>query len=195
MKQKRLFLSINLPEKVKNDIFSITSNWPSDIYKIVKKENLHLTIFFFGYFPENKINLIREIIKEISKITSYFYIETIKIESFPLSSKKTKIIFLEIKENLKIKSINNYLKDKRKFIKNENFVLKNKKDFIPHITLGQVNYHKINELESDEILDIGDSFNLKIKINSLELMESELTNKGPKYSLIESFPLLQNNTL
>ncbi len=188
MIQKRIFLSINLPNKIRQDIFSVISDWPKEKYKIVKKENLHFTVFYFGYFPENKISLVNESFKEILEKIKPFYVEMEKINSFPLNSPIKKIIYIEIKENENINLIRRELNEKRKIFKKENFILEKKENFIPHITLAQIkNFKKQTKL--NKLINLKEFYKIKIKINNIHLMESEIINREPKYKIINTFTI------
>ncbi len=61
----RLFIAINIPDKVKNEIDAVIHGVSlEEGGRLISPENWHLTISFLGHQPEEKINLIVEAIKE-----------------------------------------------------------------------------------------------------------------------------------
>jgi 2'-5' RNA ligase len=52
----RLFFAVNIPEETKNRIFAeLVETIPQKSFGKTRRENLHITIAFLGYFPKEKI--------------------------------------------------------------------------------------------------------------------------------------------
>jgi len=62
------------------------------------------------------------------------------------------------------------------------------KEFSPHLTLGRIRQWQFKKIEKEEIPCLGE-INLKFRVNSLEVMESELKRNGSIYTILKSFPL------
>ena len=72
---KRIFIAVNLPEEIKESLNGLIEKLPKDKVKAVKKENLHITMKFLGYMPEEtlpelykKLNALRKFQKFRIKI-------------------------------------------------------------------------------------------------------------------------------
>jgi len=56
------------------------------------------------------------------------------------------------------------------------------------MTLGRIRQWQFKRIEKEEIPSLGE-INLKFRVNSIEVMESELKRSGPDYTILKSFPL------
>lgn len=186
-KSKRLFVAINLKDKIKNELFSVSNNYPEIPARWIKKENLHITLFFLGFFPEERIKNLKNAIKKACDNIKKFEIEIEEISYFPKKPKTPKMIWAKINHSKNLLVLRDSIKKEVKKNKNENFSLKEKNDFKPHINLAKINQWKFNQLNLDEIPIIEKKFELKIDVNSIELMESHLKKDGAKYFTIEKF--------
>lgn len=61
----RTFIAIEIPEKIKREIEKIQNQLPEFDGKLTKRENLHLTLKFLGEVDEEKIEKVKEKLKEI----------------------------------------------------------------------------------------------------------------------------------
>ena len=65
----RLFFAVNFSEELKEKIFNeLVSEIPKEGFGKVSRENLHITLAFLGYFPEEKIP---ELQKKASALESF----------------------------------------------------------------------------------------------------------------------------
>ncbi len=51
----RVFIAINLPEDIKNELISFQKKWPNLPCRWTKKENLHITLLFLGHLNEEEL--------------------------------------------------------------------------------------------------------------------------------------------
>jgi len=98
---KRIFFSLNLPENVKEEIYKkYGKEIESDGLKKVKKDNLHITLLFLGYFPEEKIKELEEKLQKVKMEKFSVFIKGIKCFN-------SRVMFLELKKGEeKIKELN-----------------------------------------------------------------------------------------
>jgi 2'-5' RNA ligase len=61
--------------------------------------------------------------------------------------------------------------------------------FTPHITLGRIVQWQFNKIEPEERPDISKDISLSFKVDSIDIMESELKKGGARYTVLESIPL------
>ncbi len=174
----RVFISIDIPEKVKEEIKKIQDNLPEFLGKKTEVGKLHLTLKFLGEISEEEI-------KEIKKRLETINFEKFKAEinSMGVFSKEfLKIIWLDIKNCDELqREIDNILSDL--FLKEKRFMshltiarvknVENKKDFL----------EKLNQIKIPKINFIVENFKLK---------KSLLTNQGPDYQDIEIYSANKN---
>lgn len=169
---KRVFIAVNFPEKVKEQIEKkLLSKIPEKGMKPVKKENLHITIAFLGYLNEQAIdNTIKAL--EFAKKTKKFPVELTDIGHF-----KKRIIWLGASKGSK-----ELIKINKKTI--QALEIQDKR-FHPHATLARnksLKSKKVSELLQK--LD-GKKFKEEFTAKSLDVMESVLKKKGPIYSVLK----------
>ncbi len=171
----RAFISIDLPNEVKNQIVKIQSQLPEFYGKKTETENLHLTLKFLGEIDEDKSEKIKEKLGEIKFNKFQTEIDSIGI----FSPKFVKIIWLHLSncEDLQ-KRIDDGLKD----------LFPQEKRFMSHLTIARVKsiknrndfLKKINEIKIEPI---------KFSVDNFRLKKSTLTEKGPKYDTLEEYKL------
>jgi 2'-5' RNA ligase len=175
----RVFLAIDFPESVKSRIFhkfEILSRKNLFRGKPVEKDNLHLTLKFFGNVSEKKLDKIKQQMKKI------------KFEK--LNCEVGKIGFFDNENNIKVIWFE-FLNEKLKFLNDvvEKEFGRDKKPFSSHITVARVK-QVTNKQELLKELKGLNFKNLKFEINEMVLMKSILTSRGSKYKILERCPFI-----
>jgi len=187
-----VFIAINLDKEIKNYLSNIqeellNNNRAQLKMKTVERGNLHISIKFLGDLNRLEIEKISLVLQLLSSKYQPFRINLSKrIGIFP-STKKPRVIWIGIeKGNSEVEKIYH---DIERELQEESFYHNDKK-FTTHITLGRVKYIKYpnNLIEFMQKINFKD---ISKMVNSLELMESNLTTKGPIYGVISKFPFLQ----
>jgi 2'-5' RNA ligase len=151
-----------------------------NILKIVKKEQLHITLFFFPKIDEEKLKNLYNVINNI-KIKP-FKIKIEWINSF--DPNYPKVIFLDLMDQSgSILNLYNLLKDTA--IKNGAII--EHRDFNPHLTVARVKrYATLNDYKK-----LSEIINRHIKVdfewfvcNEVKVFKSELTQNGPIYTTL-----------
>ena len=65
--KKRLFIAINLPENMKNDLERKIEEIRSELdpsIRFIGRHNWHITLIFLGYQSDNDVNLINQALSE-----------------------------------------------------------------------------------------------------------------------------------
>ncbi len=178
----RVFISINIPENIRKEIVKIQNSLPEFIGKKTESENLHLTLKFLGDVDEDKIEEIKDNLRRIK--IGKFETNIDEIGFFDNSESrfhsKRLIIWLHLKNCEKLqKEVDEVL---------HGFFEKEKR-FMSHLTIARIK--KINNKKKF----LEDLFNIKIKkenflVDKFYLMKSELTKKGPMYSVLNEFSLI-----
>ncbi len=182
---KRLFFSIGLPDQTKDEICFWQKEFRESLERGVKwvdKDNLHITLLFLGMIKKEKID---DLIKKAENVKiSPFTVTMNKISYFPENKKRAKMICVE--------GISPEATELQKKIKNAvspGFSTVDDKSFYLHITLGRIKKWSFREMPIIEIPEINESVDIEFNVDSFNLQESRLTNKGAIYTKIKSFKL------
>ncbi|HLD59764.1 MAG TPA: RNA 2',3'-cyclic phosphodiesterase [Candidatus Bilamarchaeaceae archaeon] len=167
----RCFIAINLPSEIKDKILSISKSIHTDVVRLVKPENLHITLKFLGEVSEDQVEEIKTKLSSISFSPFILPIEGIGV--FP-NENYVKVVWIGCKSD-ELEKLSDEM---------EKLLGKSDRQFTSHLTIARVT-KKINMtyfLEKNKNLKVGD-----IQINSFELMKSELTPSGPIYTKLAIF--------
>jgi 2'-5' RNA ligase len=183
---KRLFAAIKInPDENFLHLFEELKNaLKHEKIKWVEPYNLHLTLRFFGETEEENIPSIIAALQTGASKHNPFNSQIEEIGIFG-SSYNPKVIWAGIAapkpfSDLKI-SLYNELEKIGYFEDRQNFV--------PHLTLGRINYLKDKDLFQDIISGFKDEYFQEISIKGFYLFESKLTKTGPIYTIVEKIKL------
>lgn len=179
----RLFIAIRPPEEIIQEIINYQrKNLNHSAFRLIEKENIHLTLIFLGYINEELISKIIEVCERISRQYQPFSVNFSLFDYGP-NQKFPRLIWLEgkaekelllLKENLE----NELLKNKISFKKED-------RDFKAHITIARIKKDFKGTLPSRKI--INQKTNLSFEANSFLLMKSKLTPRGAQYHQLKHF--------
>ncbi|HUW44096.1 MAG TPA: RNA 2',3'-cyclic phosphodiesterase [Bacillota bacterium] len=171
----RTFISINLPEEVREEIKKIQDKLPRFQGKLTELDNLHLTLKFLGEVDSQRLKEIKKKLKGIK----FEKFET-EIDSLGVFSEKfIRIVWLHMKNCDRLqKEVDEKLEG----------MFEKETRFMSHLTIARVKFVKdkkkfLEELKSMKVPKIS------FKVIEFCLMKSELTKKGPKYSVLEVYKL------
>ncbi len=172
----RCFISINIPENVKKEIKKIQDKLPNFVGKKTELENLHLTLKFLGELDEDKVEEVKDKLREIR----YNFFEA-EIDSIGVFSEKfIKIVWLHLSE------CNNLQEIVDEKLKN---LFKPENRFMSHLTIARVKNIKNKEKFLEKLNEVKIP-KIKFEVNEFCLMKSELDKKGPKYFVVEKYNLI-----
>lgn len=178
----RVFIAINPPEDIKKKLAGYQDKWPELPARWTKKDNLHITLEFLGYMQDEEILEALKTAKEIASKHNSFNVKLTKICYGPPNKIPYSRATLETGRPAEggnrpprmIWTVGEKIKEL---------------DIVPHITLGRIKTWQWKQIEPEERPDIEEDINLNFEVNSIEVMESVLGRGGPKYTVLESFPL------
>ncbi len=188
--KKRVFISIGLPESVKNKL----SNYQDEIsrsftnfndfcpVKWTKKHNLHVTLFFIGYIGLDELVPLFETIEKIASQHVPFRIN-LKSISYGPKEKSPKMVWVNGEKSAELGSLQ---ADLEKELLN---VRQPDNAFSPHITLGRIVQWQFNRIEIEERPDIFKDISISLPVESIDIMESELGRGGAEYAVLKSISL------
>ena len=186
--RKRIFIAINLPEKIKKTLADYQEKWQDLPVRWVSKESLHLTLAFLGEIEDQKLMELCRGLKEAALKNSPFLINLNEISYDVEGEKIPRLIWAKGEESENL----SFLKKELDGFLNKNFgFFPERKVFLPHITLGRVKQWQWNRIEPEERPEIKENLSLNFEVKSIEIMESQLKRKGPKYTILQS-ELLKN---
>jgi len=180
----RLFIAIQLPNKIKEKLVEIQKFIaPLGKLKLVEKENLHLTLYFLGEVEKEKVNMLYCNLKNLSDISS-FTLSLKGIGSFP-SISYPRVIWVGVEEGkeevyLLHSKINECL---------TSIGFKSEKSYHPHVTLARLKILREKKRWTEVVEKYASTHVGEFKVSEWVLMESKLTKKGPKYSVLHNFKL------
>ena len=172
----RTFISIDIPEEVGDKIKNIQDALPEFYGKKTEHENLHLTLKFLGEIDEQKIEEVKNKLKEIKLKKFESEIDCIGV----FSEKFVRIVWLHLNNCGELQKI---VDDKLEDL----FPLE--KRFMSHLTIARVKKLKdknefLKKLDEIKIPEI------KFNVKSFKLKKSTLTEQGPVYETAEEYKLI-----
>lgn len=180
----RSFIAINLPAEIKAHLRQLidelqSKNAPADI-KWVNPDGIHITLYFLGYLTAQQLEQVAEIINHSIISPTKINLKITTLGGFP-NLKKPRTLFRGCQE-----AGNNNLSDLRAKIGQALKHIKLEIDERPwsiHLTLA-----RLNAPQAISIPIMKDE-SLNFIASSVDLMKSELSRSGAKYSLIKKFNL------
>lgn len=154
--------------------------------KWVEVENIHITLKFLGYIDDINLPVVNDIIKEAVAGIDPFCIRFKGVGAFP-KPERPRVLTVTIQDaSGSLSRINSRLEEE--FSKKLGIEKENRR-YSPHLTLGRVksmkNVDPLMRLMAEHSTDdFGEEW-----IESVVLMQSQLSPKGPTYLRLENFYL------
>lgn len=178
----RLFIGIRIPENLKEKIEEVEKELRKKVKeaRVVKKENLHMTLKFLGEVKEEKIEGIDKKLKEVAKKFSGFEVSAGKIGNFP-EGKKMRVLWVGVESDGNLKKLNSEIE---KELVEVGFP--EEKRFKEHITIAR--FKSTPDLKFVERLKERYNYNLgQFEVKSFFLIKSNLTSEGPIYTDLKEY--------
>lgn len=183
--KKRLFIAIDIPGDIKDNIYKFINGLLGEDkhIKIVAAPNIHITLKFLGDTNINKIMKIKEVLRNTaSEFKKFRYEISRRINAFP-DTGNARVIFLETgRGSDKISKIYKRLEDNLGRIK----IKREKRKFFPHITVARAKIKKdIRDLTANNKKNINENADCL----RITLFESKLKPWGAEYIILDNFSL------
>ena len=183
---KRLFIAVpvqlsppfeNLSLKLQNELSRDNIVW-------VEPKLQHLTLRFLGQTPEH---LIDPLIKNLHHLCSQH-------ASFALELNKLGVFGTRYAPAVLWYGFQEFSKFKELFFKIEPSLVEmgfesNYGNFVPHLTVGRIKKIEDKKRFSALVTQSQPTFSQAIPIQEVQLIRSKLTPTGPKYTILDTFPL------
>ena len=174
----RLFVAINVPKKVENELIRLGDQLPQDGLKRV--DDFHLTLKFLGDVDDEKVPKLVEALHKVKHAP--FEISVTGIIPMPTLSHITIVWYTVEPEDPIID-----LQGKVDLVLGKWFPLETR--FKPHLTMTGIKFLK-NKREFVEKLGKITLPKLSFPVTEFELVKSTLTKDGPVYERIAVFALI-----
>ncbi len=180
----RTFISVELPENVKRNIYRLSEKIKNSGLvsgRFVDKDNLHLTLRFLGELNEEEVEEVKKLFSDL--MLPSFDAYTGKIGFFP-SNEFIKIMWIDFVSD-DIMRLRGIVENKLQEIG----IPKEKREFSAHITFARIK--GVNDRDSFfELVKNLEMEKMKIPVKKISLIKSDLTSKGPIYSILGEFELI-----
>ena len=183
--QIRTFIAVELSEDVKNQLDKVQDMLRDCAVEIkwVESFNFHLTLKFLGKIKEEQLVEIKAVLSEIASNRDSFEIEISEIGAFP-SLDYPRVIWSGIdKGEQKLIELQSELESE---LLNLDFAPEDRQ-YTPHITLGRLKDEAREKVLSEQLKEYPISYTLDDEVSAITLFKSELTEKGPKYTVIDKY--------
>lgn len=193
----RLFFAISVPLKFQKLISQVQKELSGfdGMITWVKPGQVHLTLRFLGNQPEEKLSTIMDCSKEVVSQRPKFELSDSAFKFFP-SSKNPRVLLFDFQEGKK--EFLDLQKRLDESLLMAGLSFKNPK-VAPHLTIGRIK-EKASAADRGRLaLCLNNAvskprrFRLvdwTVKVQKIFLIQSQLTPKGPIYTRLESFPLV-----
>lgn len=186
---RRIFIAINLPEKIKENLVSYQRKWPELPVRWTKKDNLHITLVFIGYVKDEEIPEICNIVEKIAEKNTSFSINLNKIIYAPPKKMPPRMVWASGEKSEELTKLQRALENSLLASPLKKNIKQEKRLYSPHITLGRIKRWDFKKLEVEERPGINEDVSFNFEVNSIEIMESQLKKTGAEYTILESVPL------
>jgi 2'-5' RNA ligase len=157
--------------------------------KWVDPASVHMTLKFLGNVETGRIGDLAGRIGEALTGTAGFDVTVAGAGTFPPGRRNVKVVWLGLTEGRESLVATAVLVDRTCFRLG---FPKEERPFSPHLTIGRVRREsrRLGELAREvEALQFNP---LKVRVDRVNLMLSELSPKGPAYTVLESFALVES---
>ncbi len=186
--RRRIFVAINFPQNIKRKLADWRRKWPELPARWTKPDNLHITLAFIGDTDEDGLVEACRVVKETAKRRYPFSIKLNRISYGPLKKIPPRMVWVSGEKSEDFSKLRDDLEEA--LLGSEKIPFSpERREFSPHITLARIRQWEWRKVEPEERPEIDEEINLVFTVNSVEVMESELNTKGPKYEIIESYSL------
>ena len=186
---RRIFIAINLPEKIKENLVKYQRKWPELPIKWTKKDNLHITLVFIGHVKDEEIPEICQIVEKIAEKNSVFTISLNKIIYAPPKKMPPRMVWVSGEKSEQLTKLQRALENSLLASPLKKNIKQEKRLYSPHITLGRIKRWDFKQLEIEERPGINKDVSFNFEVSSIEIMESQLKKTGAEYTTLESVPL------
>ena len=184
----RLFIALNLPAELRariaDDVLTpLRAQLPG--VRWVREETLHITLAFLGERGEAEAREAHAVVQEVAASHDPFRVSLTGLGVFP-SPARPRVVCLGLADPAAVHELYRDLERERARLG----IPVEERAYHPHVTLGRVPPHSGREVRDTLAPALkAVQFEAPVTFSSLDLMRSELTPKGPRYTVMLVAPL------
>ena len=193
METIRAFIAIELPAELRQQLARLQARLKVDNQpriKWVNPDSIHLTLKFLGNIPISDIDRITQAMADAAKRIKPFYLETETLGAFP-NLKRVQVVWVGLGGEVdKLKRLQQIIETN---LVKLDFATE-QRTFKPHLTLARLGKEvspserqRLGELITNTSFEKGD----RVKVDSINLIRSQLARGGAIYTRISSARLLE----
>lgn len=177
----RLFIGLNLPKKERQ--------WIRRRAKALRERELpvrwvdidsyHVTLKFLGDVRSDRLAGIEEAITKVGQATKTFSIRLSGFGAFP-TIRRPRLIWLGVGASPELRC----LKQDLEWALGDHGFEAETRAFHPHITLGRADERGAGEFRGLDEVMAGLEFNGDVKVRTIDLMRSQMSKDGARYSVL-----------
>jgi 2'-5' RNA ligase len=190
MSMLRLFIAVELPAEIQQNVFKETASFRRSLETLVRwvpMENMHLTLKFLGDVAPSNVEFLMQMLRQEAETIACFNIQLTRLGSFP-NLKRPRVIYIGIQAPAALDSLQRGIESGTRRLGYES----EEHPFSAHLTLGRVKQNvtateqqKIRRaIESTQVDLLGNA-----RVDSVHLYKSELKPSGSVYTRLYSAPL------
>lgn len=186
MGEVRVFIAVDVPGALQGKLGAVVDglrHLPGDV-RWVSAPHLHFTLRFLGEIPLERVAPVGEAVQEVASRHSEFALTVAGLGLFPERG-APRVVWLGIREGrAELSALHSDLEmalERLGFAKEE-------RPFAPHLTLGRLRGAPPGPWR-EAALAFGDEPLLSFRVKEVRVMRSELTRRGPIYSVLSASPL------
>jgi len=183
----RIFIAINIPEDIKEKLLNFSKKYPKLPAHWASKENIHITLSFLGNLDDSQLVETIETTKIAVASHDPFFVKLNRICYGPPKKLPPRMVWIEVEKNKAMSRLHNKLEDILFNLPSYQYKIKEDRPFSAHITLARIKSFEFRQLAQE--LEINEDIDLSFKVNSIEIMESQLKRTGAEYMVLASVPL------
>jgi 2'-5' RNA ligase len=187
----RLFVAISLPENVRDEIEKVQEEMrsavPGDFMRWTKREQFHLTLKFLGNVAASRVAELTEVLREACRPFGPMRLRAERIGFFP-DMRYPRVAWAWVHDEKEVLP----LLQRAIEVSTQPFTSeRSEKDFRGHVTLGRTQGIKRPQAEilSKFALGMIGRFFGEWKADRVELIRSELSSGGSRYTTLATVPL------
>ena len=187
--KRRIFIAVNLPDKVKEKLSEYQSQWSEIPANWTKKENLHITLSFLGYLADEDLPDVLVVTEKVAAKAESFSVVLDKICYGPKGKNPPRMIWAT-GESEELSNLQRELEKSLIFSTEDGETKSNQsKKHTIHVTLARIRQWDFRKIDPEESPIIDNEIALSFSVNSIDIMESVLKKGGPQYIILESYSL------
>jgi 2'-5' RNA ligase len=183
----RLFIAINLPHSERQAIHHATAPLREAGRSVtwVAPECIHLTMKFLGEQPPDAVASLREAVGAVARRFQPPRLDLGGVGAFP-HLRAPRIFWMGIASDPKLELLHHDLEVACGALGHE----VEARPFRPHVTLGRVK----RDVTPEQVSTLGKlaasvRYRVSVEVRSIDIMQSELSSKGPRYTVLAAMPL------